>query len=229
MNRAQAVIERPVDPEPCTFERDFRALTPQLKAFACNLMGTPIDADDLVQNTLIKAWAARATFKPGSNLKAWLFMIMRNHFYTDKRRSWRVTQLDQDYAEQVLTTDGAMPEAEAKLDWKAARLHLLYLVPEQRDALVAVGHLGFSYDEAASIIGVPMGTVKSRVSRGRKALAELMKGSPAEVSASDLRALHAAIATIQPKDPFYPIAQGYRALYCGIAPFARGHSLSRSR
>jgi RNA polymerase sigma-70 factor (ECF subfamily) len=149
------------------FKKELVTLIPHLRAFARTLCGDPTAADDLAQDAMLKAWDARASFQMGTNMKAWTFMILRNQFYSDKRRSWRQTQLDQEAAERTLVaTDN--PEAPVALD--DLRLALRCLPNEQREALVLVGAGGFAYEEAAEICGCAIGTVKSRVSRARRAL-----------------------------------------------------------
>jgi RNA polymerase sigma-70 factor (ECF subfamily) len=149
------------------FKKELVALIPHLRAFARTLCGDATAADDLAQDAMLKAWDARASFQMGTNMKAWTFMILRNQFYSDKRRSWRQTQLDQEAAERTLiATDN--PEAPVALD--DLRLALRCLPNEQREALVLVGAGGFAYEEAAEICGCAIGTVKSRVSRARRAL-----------------------------------------------------------
>jgi RNA polymerase sigma-70 factor (ECF subfamily) len=149
------------------FKHQLVALIPQLRAFARTLTGDPTAADDLAQDAMMKAWDARASFEMGTNMKAWTFMILRNQFYSEKRRSWRQTQLDQEAAERTLVAvdDPAGPVALDEL-----RLGLAMLPEEQREALVLVGAGGFAYEEAAEICGCAVGTVKSRVSRARRAL-----------------------------------------------------------
>ena len=108
----------------------------------------------------------------GTNMKAWTFMILRNQFYSEKRRSWRQTQLDQEAAERTLVaTDN--PEAPVALD--ELRLGLAMLPAEQREALILVGAGGFAYEEAADICGCAVGTVKSRVSRARRSLQGILE------------------------------------------------------
>ena len=155
-----------------TFERDLVALIPHLRAFARSLTGNPAMADDLAQEAVAKAWASRKSFTMGTNMKAWTFMILRNQFYSEKRRSWRQTQLDQEAAERTLVAvdDPASPVALDEL-----RLGLAMLPAEQREALVLVGAGGFAYEEAAEICGCAVGTVKSRVSRARRALLEILQ------------------------------------------------------
>jgi RNA polymerase sigma-70 factor (ECF subfamily) len=154
------------------FKAEMVALIPQLRAFARTLTGNPTAADDLAQDAMLKAWDARDSFELGTNMKAWTFMILRNQFYSDKRRSWRQTQLDQDAAERTLVAvdDPASPVALDEL-----RLGLAMLPPEQREALVLVGAGGFAYEEAAVICKCAVGTVKSRVSRARRALQTILE------------------------------------------------------
>jgi len=154
------------------FKTQLVALIPQLRAFARSLTGDPTAADDLAQDAMVKAWDARAGFEMGTNMKAWTFMILRNQFYSEKRRSWRQTQLDQEAAERTLVAidDPAGPVALDEL-----RMGLAMLPPEQREALVLVGAGGFAYEEAAVICGCAVGTVKSRVSRARRALAGILQ------------------------------------------------------
>ena len=149
------------------FKAELVALIPHLRAFARTLAGDPTGADDLAQDALIKAWDARASYQMGTNMKAWTFMILRNQFYSEKRRSWRQTQLDQEAAERTLM---AVDDPESPVALDELRLGLGMLPPEQREALILVGAGGFAYEEAADICGCAVGTVKSRVSRARRAL-----------------------------------------------------------
>jgi RNA polymerase sigma-70 factor (ECF subfamily) len=164
----------PSDPQrDAAFKGELVALIPHLRAFARTLTGDATAADDLAQDAMMKAWDARVSFEMGTNMKAWTFMILRNQFYSEKRRSWRQTQLDQEAAERTLVAvdDPASPVALDEL-----RLGLAMLPAEQREALVLVGAGGFAYDEAARICGCAVGTVKSRVSRARQALQAILDG-----------------------------------------------------
>ena len=154
------------------FKRDLVKLIPHLRAFARTLCGDAAAADDLAQDTVMKAWDARSSYQMGTNMKAWTFMILRNQFYSEKRRSWRQTQLDQEAAERTLvaTDDPASPLALDEL-----RQALTMLPTEQREALILVGAGGFAYEEAAEICGCAVGTVKSRVSRARRALQAILE------------------------------------------------------
>jgi RNA polymerase sigma-70 factor, ECF subfamily len=156
------------------FKRELVVLIPHLRAFARSLCGDPTAADDLAQDAMLKAWDARASFQIGTNMKAWTFMILRNQFYSEKRRSWRQSQLDQDVAERTLL---AVDDPEAPIALDELRLALRSLPDEQREALVLVGAGGFAYEEAAEICNCAVGTVKSRVSRARRAVqAALVSG-----------------------------------------------------
>jgi RNA polymerase sigma-70 factor (ECF subfamily) len=150
-----------------TFKRELVGLIPQLRAFARTLAGDPTAADDLAQDAMMKAWDARASFELGTNMKAWTFMILRNQFYSEKRRSWRQAQLDQDAAERTLV---AVDDPSGPISLDELRMGLGMLPAEQREALVLVGAGGFAYEEAAEICRCAVGTVKSRVSRARRAL-----------------------------------------------------------
>ena len=149
------------------FKRELVLLIPHLRAFARTLTGDATAADDLAQDAMMKAWDARASYQMGTNMKAWTFMILRNQFYSEKRRSWRQSQLDQEAAERTLV---AVDDPEAPVALDELRQALKTLPEEQREALILVGAGGFAYEEAAEICGCAVGTVKSRVSRARRAL-----------------------------------------------------------
>ena len=149
------------------FKRELVLLIPHLRAFARTLTGDPTAADDLAQDAMMKAWDARSSYEMGTNMKAWTFMILRNQFCSEKRRSWRQSQLDQEAAERTLV---AVDDPEAPVALDELRQALKTLPEEQREALILVGAGGFAYEEAAEICGCAVGTVKSRVSRARRAL-----------------------------------------------------------
>jgi len=144
---------------------------PNLRAFAVSLSGNAERADDLVQEALMKAWASIDMFEPGTNMRAWLFTILRNVYYSEFRKKRReVEDADGKMAANLSTH----PEQLGHLDMVDFRAALAKLAPDQREALVLVGASGFSYDEAAEICGCAVGTVKSRVNRARSKLAELL-------------------------------------------------------
>jgi len=150
------------------FKSELIALIPQMRAFARSLCGNAAEADDLSQEGLAKAWACRSRYTPGTNLKAWAFMILRNQFYSDKRRSWRSTSLDPEVAERTLV---ATSSVEGTLELEELRRAMAMLSDDQREALILIGAAGFSYEEVAQTCGVAIGTIKSRVSRARDRLA----------------------------------------------------------
>ena len=174
------------------FKRELVGLIPHLRAFARTLTGDPTAADDLAQEAMMKAWDARASYQMGTNMKAWTFMILRNQFYSEKRRSWRQTQLDQEAAERTLI---AVDDPEAPVALDELRQALQTLPEEQREALILVGAGGFAYEEAAEICQCAVGTVKSRVSRARKALqATLERGGYARDGKSAGDAMRSILA-----------------------------------
>ena len=150
------------------FKTDLIPLIPRMRAFARTLCGDATQADDLAQDALAKAWGSPASYTPGTNLKAWVFMIVRNQFYSDKRRSWRSSSLDPEVAERTLV---AVTNPDAGLELDEMRRALAMLPVDQREALIMVGAGGLSYEEVGDICGVAVGTVKSRVSRARDRLA----------------------------------------------------------
>ncbi len=144
---------------------------PSLRAFAISLSGRAERADDLVQDTLMRAWANADSFQPGTNLNAWLFTILRNLFHSEYRKRRREVQ-DEDgvYASRL----SVQASQDAHLDVQDFRLALELLPPDQREALLLVGASGFSYEEAADICQCAVGTIKSRVNRARTKLSELL-------------------------------------------------------
>jgi len=170
------------------FEADLVACVPALRAFARSLAGDSSDADDLAQSTLLRALRARRQFTPGTSLKSWLFTILRNQFYNDRRAARRSVALDPEDAERRLV---ACDDPSAALELNDVRMALMALPPEQREALMLIGGAGLSYEEASLVTGVVVGTVKSRVSRARATLqARLESGKfkrdrlPAQASAA---------------------------------------------
>lgn len=142
-----------------------------LRAFSRTFHRDAARAEDLVQDTMLKAWSKREQFKEGSNMRAWLFTILRNTYLSELRKKKREVEDVDGALTAGLAEKPAQEGHMAMLDFRAA---LDQLNDEQREALILVGASGFSYDEAAKIVGTAPGTVKSRVSRARKVLAELM-------------------------------------------------------
>lgn len=125
-------------------------------------------ADDLVQDTIVKAMAARLSFRAGTNMGAWLGFIARNIFLSEKRRSWRMVEMAEGQAEGVPAPASQLTRVLASEGFAA----LAYLPDEMREAVLLVGMDGASYEEAAEILKTEVGTIKSRVSRGRQILAD---------------------------------------------------------
>src|SRR5260370_38520486 len=145
------------------------ATVPSLRAFAISLCGNIDRADDLLQETLLRALAHIDSFQPGTNMPAWLFAILRNLFRSEYRKRRReVGDGDGRYAETLKSH----PEQPGRVEFEELRAALVKLPPDQREALILVGASGFSYEEAAAICDCAVGTIKSRVNRARTRLAE---------------------------------------------------------
>lgn len=158
------------------FQEEIASLIPNLRAFARTLSRNSDLADDLVQETLIKAWRNRAKFEPGSNMKAWLFTILRNTFLSNRRRAKHQVE-DPDGA--IVAKVGVPGGQNSHMDLMDFQKALDNLPDEQKEALLLVGAEGFSYEEAAALCGCAIGTVKSRVNRARSKLAEALNISSA--------------------------------------------------
>ncbi len=173
MTAEQAQMSSPVERrEPkASFRELLVAEIPNLRAFGASLSGSMHVADDLVQDTLLKAWSHSGSFMEGTNIRAWLFTILRNTYYSMYRKRGREVQdTDGIYSSRV-----AVPaDQDGALDLADLRIALGKLPEEQREVLIMVGATGLSYEEAAVVCGVAVGTVKSRVNRGRNRLAELL-------------------------------------------------------
>ncbi|CAN7517990.1 RNA polymerase sigma factor [Rhizobium sp. LjRoot30] len=157
-----------------SFKRELLACLPSLRAFAISLIGRHDRADDLVQDTIMKAWAKQDHYQMGTNMKAWLFTILRNELFSQMRKHGR----------EIQDSDGAFTDSMAThpsqyglMDLQDFRRALEKLPPDQREAIVLVGASGFSYEEAAEICGCAVGTIKSRVNRARLRLQELLQVS----------------------------------------------------
>lgn len=168
----------PLRPEPVPlpddeFKDQLGAVIPHLRAFGRSLSGSRDLADDLVQETLLKAWAARKRFQAGTNMRAWTFIILRNLFLSQMRRARFKGEWDDITAAKILAAPASQDKHIELGDMQRALLHL----PQpQREALILVGAGGFAYEEAAEICGCAVGTIKSRVARGRVALEALLTG-----------------------------------------------------
>jgi RNA polymerase sigma-70 factor (ECF subfamily) len=166
-----------------SFSESLTDLIPPLRAFARSLAGDAARADDLVQETLLKAWNHRQQYQPGTNLRAWLFTILRNQFYSEIRhRKFEVE--DPDGASTASLS--VAPDHDARLHLRDLQRALQELPEEQREALLLVGASGLSYEEAAEVCGCAVGTIKSRISRARDRLTGLLGPGAARVESSSL-------------------------------------------
>ncbi len=177
---AQLDAERPViasDPadreqlSDSDFKAQLTAIVPHLRAFGRSLSGNRDLADDLVQETLLKAWAARKRFQAGTNMRAWTFIILRNHYLSQVRRNRFRGEWDDLTADRILAAPASQ---DRHIDLSDLQRALQQLPQPQREALILVGAGGFAYEEAAEICGVAVGTIKSRVARGRTALETIL-------------------------------------------------------
>ncbi|WP_339108920.1 RNA polymerase sigma factor [Thioclava sp. GXIMD4216] len=163
---------------------------PALRAFAMSLTRNSATADDLVQDTIVKAWSNIEKFQVGTNMRAWLFTILRNTFYSDRRKRKR----------EVADPDGVhaaalceRPAHDGRLAMNDFMVAFDKLTPEHREVLILVGASGFSYEEAAETMGVAVGTVKSRANRARARLAEMLKLEEGEDILSGMDATSLAV------------------------------------
>lgn len=151
------------------FDRSLLATVPHLRAFARSLCRHQERADDLVQETLLKAWEHRASLRVPERLKPWLFTILRNAFYHSRRHArLEVEDADGTHSGRV----GIGPAQSITTDFHDAMSALDCLPEDQREAIVLVFIHGMSYEEAAEICVCSVGTLKSRINRGRKRLAD---------------------------------------------------------
>jgi len=156
---------------PASFKDELVAEMSNLRAFAISLSGSVSLADDLVQETLLRAWSKSDKFQTGTSLRAWLFTILRNIYYSNyRKRAREVQDSDGAYARRLIVSG----DQESHLDVEDFRKALARLPTEQREVLILVGANGLSYEEAATICDVEIGTIKSRLSRARSKLVELL-------------------------------------------------------
>ena len=155
-----------------SFESELLAAVPFMRAFGRTLTGDIEQAEDLAQETVLQAWRCRGQFRPGTNLRAWLSTILRNRFYSSQRRRKWHAEYDSEIIERTLV---AADDPSANVELEDVRRALSMLPDFQREALILVGAGGFAYEEAAEICGCAVGTVKSRVSRARRALHAILE------------------------------------------------------
>lgn len=169
--------------EPETFETltdeqfalELQEVVPSLRAFGRSLSGSRDRADDLVQDTLMKAWSARTRFRAGTSFRAWTFVILRNAFLSDRRRLASQMESGKELTDDMITAPASQDQGLMINDLQKA---LMKLPEPWREALVLVGASGLSYQEAAEICGCPIGTIRSRVARARAEVERLMNGIP---------------------------------------------------
>jgi RNA polymerase sigma-70 factor (ECF subfamily) len=206
--------------EDAAFKDNLVLLIPHLRAFAFSLTNRS-DGEDLAQEAMLRAWKARASYEPNTNLKAWLFTILRNQHLSGARRSWRTRPLDPEIAENTLVANDDPPAREELVDLRNAIQHLNF---EQRQALVLIGAAGLSYTEAAAICGCAVGTIKSRVSRARHQVVDILEAwkfrprERSDVSASTVfESIMAEAASLQAPAKRQKAGQRALALSCESA------------
>ncbi len=186
---------------------------PHLCSYAIALSGNTDRADDLTQETLIKALQNLASFEPGTNMEAWLVTICRNVYRSEYRKRKREQEWNPVF-ENVLALSTGLGESEAEVshDYRHLLLLIACLPRKQSNSLIAIGYLGLSHETTAEIFGCAVGTVKSQVNRARVELEQMMRDG-SKVKSIDLTRLKSATADVPHSHPFYPIAKAYVELY----------------
>lgn len=156
-----------------TFQEELLSLVPQLLGYARGMVRIRADADDLVQDVVMRAWAAQDRYEPGTNMRAWLFTILRNRFYNKYTGNARAEVPIDEVAEAALSI---LPAQEWHVQQTELRAALERLHPALREALLLSLGAELSYQEIGEIVGSPVGTVKSRVFRARQTLAAMLDG-----------------------------------------------------
>lgn len=154
----------------CELRDGLGSMLPEMRGFARFLVRDPTRADDLVQDAVVRALSAASQFEPGSNLRAWLFTILRNLFRENLRRARTEQRI---VSESRHGPSSIEPEARGRAEIEDLQKALWHLSPDLREALILVGAHELDYEEAALICGVPTGTMKARVSRARAKLAQI--------------------------------------------------------
>jgi RNA polymerase sigma-70 factor (ECF subfamily) len=175
LKKAIRARNEPLEP---AFIADLVRCVPHLRAFAISLTRNPDQAEDLVQDTLLKACDKRDSFELGTSLQAWLFTILRNSFHTEHRKRRREVEDSEGTHAQALVS---LPDQIARLELQDLSIALSKLDADQRQAILLVGAEGMSYEDAAMAAGVPLGTIKSRVNRARHRLVELLELNPDDI------------------------------------------------
>jgi RNA polymerase sigma-70 factor, ECF subfamily len=177
------------------FKAELASLIPHLRAFGRNLCGNMDTADDLVQETMLKAWKARGQFQPGTSMKSWCFVILRNSFLSQMRRNKFHGEYDELVADRILVHNDEQSDHLHLGDLQRA---LLQLPLQQREALILIGAGGMSYEDAAAVCDCAVGTMKSRVSRARESLNAIINSGQLNQSRRD---------SINPSDALRDIMQ----------------------
>ena len=159
------------------------AQLPTLRAFAFSLCSNFDRADDLVQETVLKAWQNLDKFEEGTNLRAWLFTILRNSYFSELRKRRREVE---DVDGKMTASLSVAPAQQGHLDMQDFRKALATLPADQREALVLVGAVGMSYEEAAAVAQCAVGTIKSRVNRARARLSDMLDPVEEKVLATSM-------------------------------------------
>jgi RNA polymerase sigma-70 factor (ECF subfamily) len=176
------VFPQPGSPLSADLRADLFKAIPHLRAFAISLTGNVDQADDLVQDAIVRGLSHLDSFTPGTNLQAWLFTILRNHFHTSLRKRKREIEDPDGTLAGLLSSP---PEQHGRLDFEDFKTALAQLSLEQREVLLLIGAEGLSDEEAAQICGTKIGTIKSRVNRARARLAELLQFDDEEELGAD--------------------------------------------
>lgn len=205
------------DPERQEFEDGLTDLRPVLKAFARSLCHNAEMADDLAQMTILKALENRQKYEPGTQLKAWLFVILRNEFYSSHRKAKTVHGYvaAQVGAHSEVSESPQVPAAEAAYELKQALKYIACLPTEQADAIIATSYLDLTYEDAAVLFNCAVGTIKSRVSRARGLLLELMESGYIS-RPPELDRLQCATQGVPKSHKLYSLARAYEDLYAGF-------------
>lgn len=192
---------------------DMIKILPELRGYAFRLTRNRENAEDLAQSTLVKAIAAVDSFEPGTNLTAWLFRIQRNEFISELRRTRKMSSLDESVGDlnSASLRSFSKEAVDDHMHLGEVLLYLACISPDQRDAIVGATYLALPYDELSEIFGVSIGTIKSRVSRGRDQLEQLMRIG--YLKTVDVMPLKRATRGVPKSHRFYPIAKAYEDLY----------------
>jgi RNA polymerase sigma-70 factor (ECF subfamily) len=174
-DRVAQVIRAHTEPVDQAFVDGIMAALPHLRAFAISLAKNVDRAEDLVQDTVLKAIGKQESFEAGTNIQAWLFTILRNAFFSIRRKTQREVE---DSDGSLAATLVCIPDQEDRIAFQDLEAALAKLPQDQREAVLLVGMEGMQYEEAASALGIKVGTVKSRVNRARNRLAELLHLDP---------------------------------------------------